>query len=77
MGGGICHQKGKERGSWFEVQCVKNDIIAKEADGESASYERKLLKSWGKYKGWEDALEIPPRTRGKSTRKGLKRDLGG
>ena len=55
MGGGICHQKGKERGAWFEIQCVKNDILSKEAKGEDASFERSLLKSWAKYPGWEDA----------------------
>ncbi len=61
--GGNCHQKGKERGYWFEVQCVKNDIISKESRGEDASFERNLLKSWGKYPGWESALEMLPRKR--------------
>jgi hypothetical protein len=55
--GGSCHTKGKEKGAWFEIECVKNDIIAKEADGEDASFERKLLKSWAKFEGWELAQD--------------------
>ena len=55
MGGGVCHQKNKERGAWYEIECVKQDIIAKEADGEDASFERSLLRAWSKYPGWEDA----------------------
>lgn len=49
----------------FQIQCVKNDIIAKEADGEDASFERGLLKSWSKYPGWESAGKVL-RTLGKA-----------
>lgn len=58
--GGICKTKYKERGAWFEVECIKKDIIAKEADGEDASFERGLLKAWAKVPGWgvaQDALD--------------------
>ena len=60
MGGEISHQKGKERGPWFEIQCVREIIISKEAKGEDTSFERKLLKSWGRYKGWESARKALP-----------------
>lgn len=59
MGGEICHQKGRERGPWFEIKCTKEVIRNKEARGEDASFERALLKSWSKYPGWEDAKVIP------------------
>jgi len=53
--GGTCKTKHKERGAWFEIQCVKNDIIAKEADGEGASFEIDLLRAWAKVEGWSAA----------------------
>jgi len=56
--GGDCHAKGKERGHWYEVQCVANDIKRKEARGEDAKYERSLLKSWSEYEGWEFASDV-------------------
>jgi len=55
MGGEVCYQKGKERGPWYEIQCVKEVIVNKEARGEDATFERELLKSWSKYPGWGDA----------------------
>ena len=76
MGGETCHQKGRERGPWYEIRCVRNDIIAKEAKGEDAKFERSLLRAWGKQKGWEDALQTPRRTRGKSKKRGLKGEKG-
>ena len=57
MGGEICYRKGYERGPWFEIQEVRKIIIWKEAHGEDASFERKLLKSWAKYEGYEGAKE--------------------
>jgi 5-methylcytosine-specific restriction endonuclease McrA len=66
MGGEVCYTRYKERGPWFEIQCVKNDIIAKELDGEDASFERGLLKAWGKHPGWEAAQEAPPHPHKKS-----------
>ena len=65
MGGEICYRKGFERGPWFEIQEMKNLIIAKEASGEDATRERKILKSWTKYEGYETAGEAY-RTLGKS-----------
>ena len=29
MSGGICKQKGKERGPWFEIKCIKEVIVNK------------------------------------------------
>jgi len=56
MSGGSCHQKGRERGPWFEIECVKKDIISKEAKGIDTSFEKGLLKSWVKYPGYKNAL---------------------
>ncbi|MBA7567485.1 hypothetical protein ES708_09197 [subsurface metagenome] len=55
MGGEICHRRGKERGPWYEIKCVRETIIDKEANGKDASFERGLLESWSKYPGWEAA----------------------
>ena len=55
--GGICRTKYKERGAWFEIKCVKNDIISKEAKGVDASFERKLLRAWAKVPGYESAQD--------------------
>ena len=49
----VCYQKGKEQGAWFEIQCVKDSILSKETKGQDASFERRLLKSWGKYPGYQ------------------------
>ena len=57
MGGEITKRKGYERGPWFEIKCVKEAIISKEADGEDTSFERNLLESWSKYEGFEGAKE--------------------
>jgi len=54
MSNGTCHQKNKERGTWFQIKCVQDDIVAKEAKGKDATFERELLKSWAKYPGWEN-----------------------
>lgn len=68
MGGEICYQRGRERGPWFEIKTVKEIIIWKEANNKDASFERKLLKSWANYKGYETAGEAL-RTLGKPPRK--------
>ena len=66
MGGEVCHQKGKERGPWYKIQCVREDILTKEAKGEDASFQRSLLRAWSKYPGFEGAKDaIPRRTREK------------
>jgi len=57
MGGEICKQVGKERGPWFEIKCVKDIIISKEAKGQDAKFERGLLKSWSKYNGYESSKQ--------------------
>ena len=55
MQGAPCHRKGFEHGPWYEIKCTQDVVRNKEARGEDASFERKLLKSWSKYPGWEDA----------------------
>jgi hypothetical protein len=70
MGGEVCYQKNKERGPWYEIDCLRVDIINKESAGKDASFERKLLRAWSKYQGYEMAGEVlaslPRRTREKS-----------
>jgi len=69
MSGGECHQKGRERGSWYEIKCTQDVIRNKEARGEDASFERELLKSWAKYPGWESAgMAVGTRKKSKSGR---------
>ena len=55
MGGKASHKNGEGKGSWFQIKCVKDIVRDKEARGEDAEFERKLLKSWSRLKGWEDA----------------------
>ena len=69
MGGEVCYQKGREKGPWFQIQEVVKVIKLKESatPPEDASFERKLLKDWEKYEGYEGAgnayraLERPTR----------------
>ena len=62
---GACYHKGRERGPWYEIKCIRDIIVNKEARGEDTSFERGLLESWSKYPGWEDAGEPINGTRGK------------
>jgi len=57
MGGEVCKRKGFERGPYYEIEFVKEVIIAKEAKGEDASFERDLLKSWAKHESYKGAKE--------------------
>ena len=41
----------------YQIKAVADVIKSKEARGADASFERSLLKSWGKYEGWEGAKE--------------------
>lgn len=66
MGVTVCYKKGREQGAWFEIKCVRETILGKEAKGLDARFERELLKSWSKYPGWEMAAEAIPATHGKS-----------
>jgi len=52
-----CRAKGKEQGVWFEIKCIADVIRSKEARGEDASFERNLLRSWSRYKGYETAKQ--------------------
>ena len=52
---GTCKAKGSERGAFYEIKCIADVIRSKESRGEDASFERKLLRSWAKYKGYEGA----------------------
>lgn len=49
------HKKGEEKGNWYEIKCTKDVVRNKEARGEDASFERKLLWAWAKIPGWEAA----------------------
>lgn len=53
-----CYKKGRERGPWYEIKCIRATIRAKEARGADASFERGLLKAWAKYPGYEDAANV-------------------
>jgi len=55
--GGDCHRKGYERGAWYEILCLKNNIISKESKGETDTFGRVLLKSWSHYPGFERAKQ--------------------
>jgi len=46
---GVCKIKGRERGLWFEIQCLQNNIISKTARGKDCSFEKKILKSYKNY----------------------------
>lgn len=62
MGGEITRAKNRERGPWYEIESVTRTILLKEANGHDASFERRLLKNWSKYKAWENAINrLPPR----------------
>jgi len=54
---GICKTKGKEKGAWFEVNSIANIIIAKEAKGQDAEFERSLLIAWAKHPDYKMAKE--------------------
>lgn len=45
----VCYQKGRERGIWFEIKCLKDVIKNKEGRGEDASFGKQILKSFLKY----------------------------
>jgi len=53
----ITKKPGREQGAYFEIASVVNAIKLKEAKGQDASFERELLKSWSKYKGYESAKQ--------------------
>ena len=57
MNGGVCYKKNFEKGAWFQIKCVRDNIISKESRGHDASFERSLLKSWSSYPGYEDAAD--------------------
>lgn len=46
---GICYQKGKERGLWYEIKCIEDVVANKKARGDNAPFEKRLLKSYGQY----------------------------
>jgi len=54
---------GKEKGAWYEIKTVADNIRLKESLGKDSSFERGLLKSWSTYLGYESAgqalAEIP------------------
>jgi len=49
MMGGTSHQKGGERGLWYEEKCLEDVIASKKKQGIDASFEKKILKSYQNY----------------------------
>ena len=50
-------RKAKRKGACCEIKSVADIIKGKEGRGEDASFERNLLRSWSKYKGYETAKQ--------------------
>lgn len=46
---GVCYQKGKERGLWYEIKCQENIINSPTALDKEKSFAKKLLKSFREY----------------------------
>lgn len=46
MMGGVCYQKGQERGLWYEIKCIQEVVDNKTARGEDCKFEKKLLKAY-------------------------------
>ena len=57
MGDKDSHKKGEEKGNWYQIKSVKEVIANKEMRGESVKFERELLRSWSRYKGYEEAKQ--------------------
>ena len=70
----VSKHKGAERGAWYEIQCIADNIRSKEAKGQDATYERSLLKSYSEYKGYESAKQVLIKL-GKPTSSGIKNGL--
>jgi len=51
-------KQGRESGAHYEIQSVKDIILSKEAKGISAEFERGLLESWSKHKGYKSAKQV-------------------
>ena len=47
----------KKGGARYQIKCVKDVIVAKEAKGQDAGFERKLLEAWAEYPGYESAKQ--------------------
>lgn len=45
-GGGNCFRPGEERGPWFELKCIRENIDCRAAEGDPAEYERRLYLYW-------------------------------
>jgi len=50
-------KNGKQSGARYQIKCVKDVIVSKEAKGEDASFERKLLEAWANHPGYESAKQ--------------------
>lgn len=44
--GGICYREGYERGAWFELLCLRENIAAIEAAGGDATEQRSFYRAW-------------------------------
>jgi len=48
MSGGVCHTKNKERGIYFEIQCLQELVDSPTARDEDKKLAKKILKCWSK-----------------------------
>jgi len=46
--GGVCYRKGYEKGLWFEIKCIKQDIASKTQRSVDCHFERGILKAYEK-----------------------------
>lgn len=45
---GICKRKGNERGLWYEIKCLEENIALKKTLGKDVRFEESLLRSYRK-----------------------------
>ena len=43
---GLSYKPVHERGVWYELKCVRENIAIKEAQGKDASFEQELYRVW-------------------------------
>ena len=67
---GACFRKGYQSGAWYEIQTVKDVIIAKQKEQLDTSFEEGLLKAWSEYPGYEKAKEALKECQNRLTTRG-------
>ena len=46
---GICYHRGSEKGLWYEIRCIEQDIASKKKRNVDCRFEKELLKSYKKF----------------------------